>query len=219
MTYVLCAYGFALLGAGYVFIWTLGGRRAKTVLTLGFYRPRAAHRAAPHGARARRGHPNHRDRRIDVTALADLLTAAGPAHPPLGERSWWHDDYPTPGIDAAPTVTIPVTSLPPHLVRAEIDQPGAEHWGDLLSAMSTEERTVYSAEMVATYEATKGIERPFLEELDATMARFTADLERIGRRTEAAFVGVGANLLHGHGGSDRWSTGQFPLIEPAPALT
>lgn len=229
MTYVLCAYGFVLFAAVYGFIWTLGGPRAKLILSLGAYAPRSARRPA-RLPRSHRGHPNHRDRRVELADFADLLHAGEPRHA-QGERPWWQDDRHTPGIDAAPTVTIPATHVPimiqagtpladlvaprPHMVRADIDQPGAEHWGDLLRDMNTEERTVYSPLLVVAYEETKEIERPFLAELDAAVDRFNAALERLDRRTEAAFVGVGANLLRGHGGPDRWSTGQFPIVERA----
>lgn len=206
--YVLYVYGAALFGAGYAFAWSLGGQRAKLALSLGLYALAPSYTPPSRTWRREQADHRRRDRSHDFDGWHDLIKP-----PPAGEpdpAAFW--------TSAAPTVVLPVVPGP-RLVRAEIDQPGAEHWGDLLTDMNTEERTVFSAELLETYEATKAIERPFLDDLDAAIERFTAAMGRLDRRTEAAFVGVGANLLRGHGGPDRWSTGQFPVLEAPPATS
>jgi hypothetical protein len=222
MDYVLYVYVGALCAVVYAAIWSLAGQRTKVVLTLGAY---AYHpRYVPPSGAWRRSQIRHRERNHAT------------------DFPGWHEYFAdtadrlsaTPGIDSAPTVVIPVTHVPImaevgtpaaaaitemiHLVRAQqsTEEYGAEHWGDLLSEMNTEERAIYSAELVEVYEATKAPERDFLDGLDAAIDRFTAAMERLDRRTAAAFVGVGANLARAHGGPDRWSTGQFPVYEPTP---
>lgn len=214
MDYVLYVYESAGCAAIWAAIWSLGGTRARLVLSLGAYalHPRYVAPRRSRG-RLRRGHPDHRDREY-VNWKAFL--------PPARDHDWT-DPAParTPaiaGLGEVPTVIIP--AYVPHLVRADLEQPGAEGWGDLLADMNTEEREIYSAELVEVYEDTKGIERPFLEGLDEVIARFTAANDAGERRDAAVLVGIGANLASRHGGHDRWSTGQFPLYESVaePAL-
>lgn len=215
MDYVLYALYAALFAALYAAAWSLTGDRGRYALTLGLY---AFHRRYTPPSRrwrharaeSRRGHLRAADHfpswhqyfaeREDVPPTSALATVDTVVLPTFAE--YWSPD----GLAS-------VASPAPHLVRAEqsVEEYGAEHWGGLLADMNTEERTVYSMELVEAYEATKAIERPFLDGLDAAIARFTVAMERLDRRTAAAFVGVGANLAKKHGGADRWSTGQFPL--------
>jgi hypothetical protein len=203
--YVLYVGGFALFAAGYAAIWSLGGPVARTVLSLGAYqlRPRPKNRF-------RRGHADHRARRDDFE-VATLLDLPAP-------RDYWHQTEKA-HVESVPVVTGTgeTTMVMPHLVHAvqETDQYGAEHWGSLLQDMTTEERTIFSAELVATYEQTKDVERPFLDSLDAAVERFMRDLDRLERREAAAFEGVMHNVLNAHGGRDRWSTGQYPILQTA----
>ena len=244
MDYVLYVYGSVVVAAVYAAVWALAGPRTRLVLSLGAY---AFHpHYEPPSRRWRRERANLRGHRAAANAFpswhqyfadaaahhARALTATAGLPPDV---TLAYDTTPlTPGIDSAPTVTLPATFVPilaqeetpladallgARLVRAEqsVTEYGAEHWGDLLAGMNTEERAVYNAAMVEVYEETKAPERAFLDGLDAAIARFTTAMERLDRRTEAAFVGVGANLARAHGGADRWSTGQFPLYEPESA--
>lgn len=82
------------------------------------------------------------------------------------------------------TETLVHWPAPPTIVHGEIEEAGAEHWGDLLRDMSTEERTIYDLEMVATHEALKAPERALQSELDRTVARALAELERENEAAE-----------------------------------
>lgn len=207
--YVLYVGGFALFASGYAAIWSLGGPVARTVLSLGAYALRPTRKN-----RFRRGHADHRARRDDFDAATLLQLPAAADFYINGEPYWYGTEVSC--VDPVPVVTGTgeTTTVAPHLVHAvqEADQYGAEHWGSLLTEMNTEERTIFSAEMVATYEATKGVERPFLGGLDAAVERFMRDLDRLERREAAAFEGVMHNVLNAHGGRDRWSTGQYPIL-------
>lgn len=213
MDYVLFLYGAVLFVAGYAFIWTLGGPTAKLVLTLGAYAysPNYPRRPARGLSRLRRGHPDHRARTPGFNALQ--LAAPFPASCAHGYEHGDHHWYSCTGTSPfsdVPTVVVPA------LVRAEQapDEYGAEHWGTLLAQMTTEERTIYSAQMVETYEATKAVERPALSALDEAVARFNAANAAGERRDAAALAGIGVNLLRRHGGEERWQTGQYPALVP-----
>lgn len=202
--YVLYTYGFLACAFVYAAAWTLGGPRARLVLSLGAYAYHPAYQ--PPSARWRR-------ERIE--------TRRGHVRPADHFPSWHQhfadsadSERPTPGIDNAPTVTVPT------LVRAEMaadgSDTGAEHWGGLLREMSTEERAIYNAEMVETYEATKAVERPFQAALDDAIASFQSAVAEQEQREAAAFDGTWHNLMQRNGGHDRWATGQYALV-PANA--
>lgn len=222
MDYVLYVYGSVVFVAAYGAVWNLSGQRGKLVLTLGAY-SRHPRYVPQRPNRLVRGHPDHRPRE-GYASWRDFLPAASPdlARPrfipimaaegsPLAYALATASPEQLRGLDEAPTVTIP------RLVHADIEKPGAEGWGDLLADMNTEEREIYSAELVMVYESTKDIERPALEELDEIIARFTAANEAGERRDAAVLAGIGVNLAKRHGGADRWSTGQFPIYEAAIA--
>lgn len=187
MDYVLYTYGLVALGFIYGAIWTIGGQRARLVLTLGAYAFHPGYEP-----------PSRAWRRAQVHRRGHLPTADGAPS--------WHQyvDRPAPGTT-------------PHLVRAEqgADQYGAEHWGGLLAEMNTEERAIYNAAMVETYEATKAVERPALTALDRAVADFTAALAKQEQREAAVFEGTWRNLFESHGGPERWKTGAYVLVSRA----
>lgn len=205
MDYTLYVYGFVACAAVYAAVWTAGGQGARLVLSLGAY---AYHpRYVPPSRAWRQARIMRRENH----------TSAFPS---------WHDYFkaaedPPRMIDIVDTVIIPLALEPPALIHAEQahDEYGAEHWGALLEAMNTEERTIYSAEVVEVYQQTKAVERPFLDALDAAVDRFAAAMAELDGRHAAMYAGVGVNLAKRHGGDDRWSTGQYALIprEPEPA--
>jgi hypothetical protein len=141
----------------------------------------------------------------------------------------WHDYLADNADQAAATLSVPTAAIGnaptvvlPTLVHAEQapTQYGAEHWGDLLTDMSTEERSIYSAEILQVYQETKAVERPFLDGLDAAVERFHAAMAELDGRHSAMYVGMGVNLAKRHGGGERWSTGQYAILpthEPEPA--
>jgi hypothetical protein len=211
MDYVLYAYGAILFAFVYGAVWTAGGQRARLVLTLGAYAHHPAYE--PPSRRWRRAQIRHREHThaTDFPSWHDYFATAADANVVNAQLR----AAATPGIDAAPTVALPT------FVRAEMaadgSDTGAEHWGTLLAAMNTEERSVYSAELLATYHATKEIERPALSHLDQAVADFSAALAEQEQREAAAFAGTWHNLMSAHGGAERWATGQYARYEPAAA--
>jgi hypothetical protein len=204
MDYVLYVDGGILFAFLYAAIWTAGGTRARLVLTLGAY---VYHPNYDPPSRAwRRSQVRHRDRNhaTDFPSWHDYFADAAVAHEvntELREEA---------AVDSTPTATLPT------FVAAEMaadgSDTGAEHWGGLLTAMNTEERLIYNAEILATYEATKAVERPALSHLDQAVADFHAGLAQQERRESAAFEGTWHNLFKAHGGADRWATGQYAVL-------
>lgn len=168
----LYVYGFVAFAACWWFVWSLGGPTARLVITAGLYyfsphyhvtsymRPAVA-RALN---RSLRGHPDHRQRRVSSDALVAEFVPVG--------------------SNATTVVLDPTASV---LVRAEMaddgSDVGAEHWGDLLRQMNTEERVIYDMERYLDHEAHMGVERKFLSGLDEAVA---AVIAHINAENEAA---------------------------------
>lgn len=202
MNYVLYVYGSVVLAAVYGAVWTVGGPGARMVLSLGTYAYHPSYE--PPSRRWRRSQLHRRDRAHDFQGWHDFFAQAADA--PSNTAS----------LSTATTAILPIVPGPTLMPRAEMTEAdsGAEHWGDLLGAMRTEERTIFSAEMAEAYETTKAVERPALHSLDAAVAAFTAALAEQEQRESAAFEGTWHNLYEAHGGRHRWQTGQYEQIRP-----
>lgn len=189
MDYVLYVYGAAVFAFVWAAIYTLGGPTARLALTLGAYRYAPGYRP-PALNRFVRGHADHRARRADFDALALL-------------------DF-EPALE---TLALAAAVPPPSLiVRAELTEPGAEHWGDLLASMNTEEREIYNLEMYETHEAAKAVEREFLAGLDARIDAFLVQLDELLEVRTTVADQAHSELLERHGSADRWMTGQYSTI-------
>jgi hypothetical protein len=195
MDYVLWAYAFVGCAAIYGAVWTAGGQRARLVLSLGAYTYHPSYEPPSRTWRRNRA-TIHRDRSHDFQGWQEFLDT-----------------------QAEPMDTEAPTAILPTLVRDEMTEAdtGAEHWGGLLGDMTTEERLVYNAAMLETYQETKAVERPALSALDQAVANFHAALAEQELREAAAFEGTWRNLYRSHGGHDRWATGQYAQYQPSTA--
>jgi hypothetical protein len=183
MDFVLYVFGCVGFAAFWAAVYSLAGQTGRLVITGGLYhyhpdylRPRRA-----------RGYADHRPR----TAGFDALALIPPTRIGL-------DDTPT---EVLPAITREALRLNHDTyVQAQLEQSqtGAEHWGDLLRDMGTEERVIIHEETYLLHQDLRAITDPLLDDFDQRFAQLLANW---AYRTEHVSLG-----------SAQHATGAWPLV-------